>query len=322
LFEYQALSLSGSAAGTPLVLDLSPPGGSVPLGTAFPANAVVEGQATDFNTAQPVEAAVTLTATKIEGASTQASFVKTVQTDDKGVFRVEIPPGEYQVRATPLPSLGLSTAETTWRIRATTELQAGKLIELPSAPVLSGEAVLSGNGGFAFGATASAVVSPKSVISDVFELAGLQDAPDLRRTSADLISANGRFEISVDSDPVPSGVDAEKAPLPSTYDFFVKPETRSNYPWLVRPWILVPFDGLELTGVKVPLPFVYRGDLVVDGTTNRVPGALVRAYAYLTEKAELTSDVSQAATVIPVAEARADENGAFELLIPASLDVR
>ena len=87
-------------------------------------------------------------------------------------------------------------------------------------------------------------------------------------------------------------------------------------------------DDLDLRRLKLPLPFVYRASVIVDadetrdGDEPRVPGALVRAYTYVTDRGQYTSDISESAAVIPVAEARADENGEFELLIPASLDER
>jgi rhodanese-related sulfurtransferase len=84
----------------------------------------------------------------------------------------------------------------------------------------------------------------------------------------------------------------------------------------------------DLRRLKLPLPFVYEGEVVVDVDVEddvqkpRVPGALVRAYTYVTAAGRYTSDISESAAVIPVAEARADENGKFELMIPASLHER
>ena len=87
--------------------------------------------------------------------------------------------------------------------------------------------------------------------------------PVLPRTSTDLVAADGRFAVSVD---------------PGKYDFFVRPEARSRYPWLVLPSVDVPEGGLQLNRRRLSLPFVYRGDVVIDATTTRVPGALIRAY--------------------------------------------
>jgi hypothetical protein len=129
-----------------------------------------------------------------------------------------------------------------------------------------------------------------------------------------VVAKDGRFDISVD--PLPANPDL---PTP-TYDFFVKPEARSNYGWLVSPARSVPVGGLPLGTVRLPLPYVYRGDVIVTDTTTRVPRALIRAYAYLKPDGTYTSNLSEAETVVPVAEARADDSGAFSLLIPASLD--
>ncbi len=330
LFERVGLDVSEDppADGPPImVMDLSPPGGNALTGFAIPENAYIEGQTSVLGSGEPVQAALTLSANRIEGASNRASFVTTVQVDENGMFQAYVPPGEYRVRAAPPPFLGLAVAETTWQIRATTELQAGKAIEIPQAPFLRGEAILSGVGGPAFGATAVAVASPLSVKTTVFERAGLQKTdPPLPRPSADIVSRDGSFDIQVD----PARDDPSSA---STYDFFVKPEARSNYSWLVSPWIFVPDEGLNLEKVRLPLPFVYRGRVVVGGTSSRVPGALIRAYAYLTvsmtaedcrppspQCAPYASVAAGAVTVVPVAETRADENGDFALLIPASLD--
>ncbi|HEX6275083.1 MAG TPA: hypothetical protein VFZ53_18710, partial [Polyangiaceae bacterium] len=84
----------------------------------------------------------------------------------------------------------------------------------------------------------------------------------------------------------------------------------------------VPTGGLNLGRRRVSPPFVYRGDVLVAATMTRVPGTLIRAYVYVTSAGEYTSDASLSAAVVPVAETRADDTGAFELLIPASLDKR
>jgi hypothetical protein len=332
LFQLSALDVSPELDPSEppvLIADLSPPGGNALVGSAIPPNALIEGQVSVVGSGEAVQAAVTLSANRIEGASSRASFVTTVQVDENGMFQASVPPGEYRVRAAPPPFLGLAVAEDTWQVKAIPELQAGKTIEVPPAPVISGEAILSGVGGPAFGATAMAVASPLSVGTSVFERAGLQKTdPILPRPSSDLVERNGRFDIV--ADPARDDPNAR-----STYDFFVKPEARSNYSWLVKPWILVPNDNLDLERVRLPLPFVYRGRVVVGGTTSRVPGALIRVYAYLTvsktaeaegckppspQCAPYASVAAGAVTVVPVAETRADENGDFALLIPASLD--
>jgi hypothetical protein len=286
----------------PDIIDLTPPSGYGNPASAVPANVIIEGQASERDTGLPVAAAVTLASVEIEGASSQASYSTTIQVDDTGKFTAELPPGRYSVRATPSSELGLSAAETEWQIRASTELQAGKTIELPKAPSISGEAFA--NGTPLFGATATAVLSPQLVQTTVLERS-LGASRPLPRTSADLVGEDGDFAISVD---------------PGRYDFFIRPEARSKYPWLVLPSIEVPEGGLWVDRRRLTHPFVYRGAVMVDATSTRVPGALIRAYVYVTAAGEFTSDISKSAAVISVAETRADESGAFELLIPASLD--
>jgi hypothetical protein len=308
IFEREGIDL---APGGPLVIDLAPATGySIPA-SPLPGTATIQVQTVDLDTNTPVEAAVTLTAESIEGASPSASFVTTVQAGERGLVNVDLPLGQYLIRAVPPPSLGLATAETRWRVRATPGVvQGGKTIPLPPAPRVTGVALLSGVGGPAFGA--NAVVSPLTVQTNVLQRT-LGTPPPLPRTSADLIDSDGAFELDVD---------------PGQYDFFVRPEARSRYAWLVSPQMTVTVDGRDLRRIKLPLPVVYRASVVVDGDSDEetpptsVPGSLVRAYAYVTDAGQYTSDISESVAVIPVAEARADENGDFELLIPASLDER
>jgi hypothetical protein len=303
-FQRDALRLSNDPAA-PDIISLTPPNGYSSPATPLPALVTIEGQTTETDTGSPVAAAVTLLSDTLEGASRQASYITTIQVDDDGWFRTEVPAGDYFVRATPPFSLGLSAAEAYWNLRADLQagVQAGKTIELPNAPQVTGEAFAHGNRPV-FGATATTVVSPFSIQNTVLSRT-LEKPEVVPRASADLVQVDGRFAVSVD---------------PGRYDFFIRPEARSHYPWLVLPNVEVPEGGLELQRRRITLPFVYRGDVVVDETMNRVPGALVRAYASVTVTDPGTSTTKTA--VVPVAEARTDETGAFELLIPASLDER
>ncbi|HVR19764.1 MAG TPA: hypothetical protein VMS65_08710, partial [Polyangiaceae bacterium] len=262
-----------------------------------------EGQTSAHDTGLSVAAAVTLVSDQLEGTSRQASFITTIQVDDTGLFTAYLPQGDYFVRATPPPSLGLSAAEAYWEMRSSADVQSGvqggKTIQLARAPHVTGEVTV--NGSPVFGATASTVVSPFSVQQTVLARTLSKPVP-VPRTSADLVEGDGRFSVSVD---------------PGRYDFFVRPEARSHYPWLVLPSIDVPDGGLELQRRKMTFPYAYRADVIDDSTGARIPGALIRAYVFVTDPNDATKSA-----VVPVAETRADESGAFELLIPASLDKR
>jgi hypothetical protein len=67
---------------------------------------------------------------------------------------------------------------------------------------------------------------------------------------------------------------------------------------------------------------VYRGELTVPGANagslSKVRGALISAYIYMKDGV-YTADPTQADSVLQIAEARSDENGAFEVLIPSAL---
>jgi hypothetical protein len=55
------------------------------------------------------------------------------------------------------------------------------------------------------------------------------------------------------------------------------------------------------------------------GSAVPASAATIRAYAYLDKDLAYTRDPAQAHTVVQVAETRADEQGAYRLLIPPSL---
>ena len=82
-------------------------------------------------------------------------------------------------------------------------------------------------------------------------------------------------------------------------------------------------NGAGLDQVNLPLPVVYRGELTVPGATagslSKIPGALISAYIYMKGGA-YTADPTQADSVLQIAETRSDENGVFEVLIPAALN--
>jgi len=84
-------------------------------------------------------------------------------------------------------------------------------------------------------------------------------------------------------------------------------------------------------GVLVmPYPVPYTGRIsVVDATdveedgTGTVQGlsqALIRAYIYLDQDGSYIDDPTGAASVLQIGETRADQDGQFELLIPANLN--
>jgi hypothetical protein len=265
----------------------------------------IQGQTARLYDGSPVEATVTFLAEAVEGVDPlSASFLRVIEVDESGLFDLTAPPGRYSVRGFPKPGLELATANVEWVIGSTPANQAGKTVEFGERVTIDGQALVSGNGNTAYGASVRAAVTPWTVQGSVLATAG-GDLPPPPLALGDLVARNGGFSLAAD---------------PGIYDFFIQPEARSRYPWYVRPSTTVPEDGRLLGEVRVPFPVIHRGRIVIRGTDFVVSDALIRVYAYVTAVGKYSPTPEN--FVVQVAETRADGNGAFELLIPASLDAR
>jgi hypothetical protein len=80
--------------------------------------------------------------------------------------------------------------------------------------------------------------------------------------------------------------------------------------------------SIDLGALEMPLPLSYSGSVTaeVDGMTQPIPGALIRAYVYVTGDQNYTKDAGSAASVLQIAETRASGTGRFELFVPAQFD--
>jgi hypothetical protein len=283
--------------------------------TSLPTAVHVHGQVTRSETPSPASATVTLAATKITGINpgVLASFVRTLSVDADGQFDVYLLPGTYRVSTVPLSSLEPSpdnefpvTADTReWLVPSMPLEQAGKVIALNNAVPVSGR-VVGASGAPVANAQVQAVASPLSIQSDVLQEA-LLGPPFVPRASAAAASGDGNFSLNTD---------------PGTFDITVRPNANTGFAWLVMPGVALSGVGRGLKQISMPLPIAYRGTVNTPRAEGAdvVPGALIRAYMYLQGGDQYTPDVSKADSVLQVAETRADEEGVFEILIPAELN--
>ncbi|MEO8905611.1 MAG: hypothetical protein ABI488_24010 [Polyangiaceae bacterium] len=290
--------------------------------TSLPTPVHVHGQVTALATPRPVAATVTLVATKITGIEpgVLASFVRTVSVADDGQLDVDLVPGTYRVLASPTVTLSaqegsseapLSQVTTEWLVPSSPPTQAGKVIELSQALLVSGEARDS-NGAPVATALVEAVASTAALQHDVLHEA-LGEIMAVPRASTGTVMANGSFNLLADL---------------GTFDVSVRPQAGTGFAWSVVPAVGVGTTpetsaGVNLASLLSPLPVQYGGTVTVPGATADsavgIPGALIRAYAY-TVAGKYTSDPAKADSVVQIAETRADDTGGFKLLIPASLN--
>jgi hypothetical protein len=285
-------------------------GGTIEQRTTLPAPVIIEGFVNAADEPKTLAANVTIVAKRIEGidAGVLASFVREIEVPADGKFAIKLLPGDYEVRAVPTGGDDRAITTTVWEISGDKAYQGGRTIELAPSPLLRGVATLPGSGSAASGASVRLAPSAPSTQPDA--LAGaLGDVPPKPRAGVDLVSSDGVFEIPVD---------------PGAFDLTVRPDAGSRFGWYVdsRLAIAAAEGDHELSDrIALPWPIAYRGRVLLDSEVETpLAGALIRAYAYVTADGVFTSDPAEARSVVQVAETRADGDGNYELLIPASLN--
>ena len=294
--------------------------------TALPTPVHIHGQVTALATPNPVAATVTLVATSITGIEpgVLASFVRTVTVLDDGQFDLWVLPGSYRVTAIPSAQLDTETnsSQDSKLARGERGLAGRRLTHRAGRQSHRAQQRLAHqwrrvrrflarrDGGDGF--ECKAVASTASTKVDVLHQA-LGEAVVVPRAATCRVEPGGDFALIAD---------------PGTFDVSVRPLAASGFSWLVVPSVAVGTTGPTSAGANLmsralPLPVVYRGTVTLPGASgapaSTVPGALIRAFVY-TSAGVYTSEPTKADSVVQVAETRADTNGVFELLIPASLN--
>jgi len=272
--------------------------------TALPEPVRVEGQLVRRSDGAPVGGFVTLVSTQIYGVDSGifASYQTTVEVAADGAVHAVLPPGTYKVQAVPplvaaSPNEGtLAALETTWDVPADVAVQYGKVLELSPIGALVGQTRF-------VGAQVQAVPSPKTTLP--FEQA-FGEGPFVPRAGIGLVDAGGRFAVEAD---------------PGVFDVSVQAPESLGFGWFVRPGVRVSEHDQDLGKVALPRPALLSGTARVSlgGAEVALGSAAIRAYAYLDKDLAYTRDPKQALSVVQVAETRADESGAFRLLVPSRI---
>jgi len=275
-------------------------------------------------TRRPVASSVTLVATTTRMDTTilgiqpgvWASFVRKAQVGADGQFELDVLPGTYRVSATPNatldttsddPDARLAQATETWVLPDSPSVQAGKVVTLGSSLPINGQVFdSSGTAGVAT-ALVQALPSPATIRSNVVDQA-LGESSPVPRASIGNVAEDGTFGLIVDG---------------GTFDLSVRPQPSTGFGWVVFPSVGVQpaLAGPNLGKQSIPLPVSYSGTVTMPGSGAplTVPNALIRAYIYMSN-GEPTADASKADSVLQVAETRANNDGTFEVLIPASVN--
>ncbi len=232
-----------------------------------------------------------------------AFFEKKVEIVDGVATNVQLLPGQYEVFVAPPANSGFATTKTKLTVSSGTAKQGGKSVTLELVSDVGGSVLVPGGAKAATGASVQAVAA--AVSPTPLEIA-VGITPFSPKAMSGMVGKEGAFSFEVD---------------PGVFDFSVRPPDGTGFAWLVRPGVEVQSGVHDLGPMKLPLPVVYEGKVSVPGAEAPlpVPGALIRAFIYLNGEG-YTGDRSGATTAVQLAEARADETGAFRLFLPANLN--
>lgn len=267
--------------------------------SALPDPVLYQARVATNDATEPSLASLRIIATALDAtaAGTIAKFSRTVETDEDGLFEVELLPGEYRVLAEPWDER-LAPQEIAVSI-SDAKIQAGKTIEVRPRPEVRGRLQdFSGDAitGIAVGAQSLAANQQLGVLGRARGLASQVPLATQTTTQED-----GRFSLLADA---------------GTYAFFARPQATSQFAWRILLGVQVAGEATEVGTIRLPLPVAVDGTLTSQDV-GALEQALIVAYAFLFE-GELTDEPSTADAVIPIAEARSGDGGAFRLLLPSS----
>lgn len=246
---------------------------------------------------------VTFIATELSSTSpgTLAAFSRTVETDEEGVFELELLPGTYRLYAEPYDT-SLSRVQAGISVSGASETQVGKTIEVVSRNVVTGQ-IQSFSGIPVSGAPVTANAAPEA--RDVLQTA-LGEVSFAPRAFGGTTGSSGGFEIVADT---------------GRFHVVARPDSSTGFAWRVILDVDVEGGSQSLGTVRLPLPLAVSGTLTSQDTGSFVPEALIRMFALIKDGVPVNT-VAEADSAVAIGEARADSQGQFRLLLPSSLTIR
>jgi hypothetical protein len=295
----------------------------------------------------------------LPGIFASYSATAVVEPQDEGHLAVDLIPGDYLVHVVPVVEPGdhvpLASQESTRTIPPSTgasgATQVVRNLLVKNAAVVKGRALsASGNGGIAAASVQAlpAATGTRRCMTDADAAAcaaqpvgvletSLAESAYVPRTASAVTARDGSFTLS--------GVDCggcDKQVGGASFDVVVQPADGTQVPWLVWPQVTV-VENRALPLLRATLPIIQRGKVVLPSAMTEaptaLPGTLIRAYLIrdasgapiLDDPTGLPSCSSGTYTgdgnttrcirsALQVAETRADSDGNYELVLPASVD--
>lgn len=263
---------------------------------------------------QGVTASVKIQSTKLSGdVASNASYGSDVlDTDAEGSLTTQLPPGKYRLRITPKPKntadldSKLAITEDSLEVASPTDNDPGDTCSCGHEFVIAQKTELKGRIETLSGApliNTRTLTEPSQVTGALYwDVVHALD-PLLPDSASAISDMNGAFQLNIDPG--------------ASSDFSVRPGEDSGFPWLVRPRVTPKLTDaeLDLGALKVSAPVFLEG-IVRDPSQHPVGGASIYAWVPVHEA---TAAGGLSGTVIKIAEITTDEQGHFELTLPASI---
>ncbi len=240
-----------------------------------------------------------------------AYAVDVPQTDLQGVFKLRLPPGTYQFRATPLGDPTLATGDMDLVVPALEPTVSGdpcfcgRVLPVAKKVTVTGDVVTPMLAPLS-GATISLNPSQPNAVNFWKRVVNAVDPRPLApRSEISATDETGAFGFRVD---------------PGPSDLTVIPADQSGFPWLVRARVQVQASsGAQLANLTLPNTALLRGTVTNPATaadTLPTPAANVVVEGWLPVQ---NADGSPPTTVIQIGATTTDENGRYTLYLPTSI---
>lgn len=270
--------------------------------TAIPKPVDLTGRVVLQGSLDGVEAGLTFVLESLSGLAegTVVAFSREVRAGSDGTFRASLLPGKYRVVTQPA-SEQLAQSEVQFSVSASESDQAGRTIEIASRRRIQGR-LLDFRGSPAPMAQVDLLPPPRRPRGGGLPLTA-QSVHFVPSGVSSETGEDGKFELLADA----GGFDIVARTVSSGTEFS----------WAFRLGVTVGDGDVVLGDVLEAPPLLVFGQITA-GETGPVPSALIRAYAYVKE-GQISDAPSDADYVLLVAEARANTDGEYQLLLPADL---
>jgi len=220
-------------------------------------------------------------------------YKQEVRTDGDGVLEVTLFTGTYRFTAIP-DNPSFASTEVTVEL-GKNDLGGKTLVLQPKIPLRGNVRTASGEPAFGLAVSLSTATSaPQSFVSSRLNPLAISNL-----NAEDVTSPDGGYAFEVP---------------PDQYDLSVRPPSDSGLPWAVLSRLAIDKStpALDLT---LSNPVLLFGRVLSGDDGNAIPGAVIRVWAPRTSPEGETADA-----VFQIAEATANGDGEYQLVLPSSLN--